>query len=355
MVCSPHADDLTCRSRRCTLTSCTAAQPSSFFSLHSSPSPNPRIAHPQSPSAQSPKTSRSGRSTLLHAEFDVASIRPLADAPPHEGYEYSTTLCSILCRKTPRPGVSSGQRLRCQLHHLAYKIYDVTRCTSSASIARLARPTTTSSRRVPWALPPRPDAPHDAILLADRFHLALHIEPARIPSRPVLENRKTRPQLQPHPPIRPVRSSRFAGLAARKARPNSAAGPSGMTTWRVGPPAPYPHDRRQHEQIAGLLDVLAHLGDMERALLSTRPAYGRFDLNIRILCPSGSAHAPAPTPTPSALGHSRSQIPARPPPRQTTAPVNIYVVTTSAPVGELKWVTQADGETRMIGAAFCFG
>ncbi|MGD0887805.1 MAG: TIGR03435 family protein [Acidobacteriaceae bacterium] len=273
-----------------------------------------------------------------HAEFDVASIRPAPpDAPPHDGYEIlNNPLLNPYAEDAPPRGLISANASVVNYIIFAYKIYDVNQMHQlSEHLPAWARsddyviearavgsPTRDQTRLMMQSL------------LAERFHLALHIETRPLPVYALVLDKpgKPGPQLQPHPANTPcpVPSPDSPDSPPAKPALNSPPPPiCGMTTWRVGPLRHIRMINVTMEQIAGLLDgVGTILGDMgQRTLVDQTDLTGRFDLNIeflpeRIGSPSFSTEADSFGPSVTAA--LKSQLGLRL--VKQTAPVNIYVV-----------------------------
>jgi len=273
-----------------------------------------------------------------HAEFDVASIRPAPpDAPPHDGYEIlNNPLLNPYAEDAPPRGLISANASVVNYIIFAYKIYDVNQMHQlSEHLPAWARsddyviearavgsPTRDQTRLMMQSL------------LAERFHLALHIETRPLPVYALVLDKpgKPGPQLQPHPANTPCPVPSLDSPDSPPAKPalNSPPPPiCGMTTWRVGPLRHIRMINVTMEQIAGLLDgVGTILGDMgQRTLVDQTDLTGRFDLNIEFLperIGSPSFSTDADSFGPSVTAALKSQLGLRL--VKQTAPVNIYVV-----------------------------
>jgi uncharacterized protein (TIGR03435 family) len=276
-----------------------------------------------------------------HAEFDVASIRPAApDTPPHEGYEIlNNPLLNPYAEDAPPRGLISANAAVVNYIIFAYKIYDV------SQMHRLSEHLPAWARTDDYVIearavgPPTRDQTRLMMqsLLADRFHLVLHIETRQLPVYALVLDKpgKPGPQLQPHPantpcPVLSTDSSDSSKTQATRSAASNVPPPiCGMTTWRVGPLRHIRMIDVNMEQIAGLLDgVGTILGDMgQRTLVDQTGLNGRFDLNIEFLperIGSSSSSTDADAFGPSVTAALKSQLGLRL--VKQTAPVNIYVV-----------------------------
>ena len=276
-----------------------------------------------------------------HAEFDVASVRPAPpDAPPHDGYEIlNNPLLNPYAEDAPPKGLVSANASVVNYIIFAYKIYDVNQ------MHQLSQHLPAWARSDDYVIEARavgsPTRDQTRLmmqsLLADRFHLALHIETRPLPVYALVLDKpgKPGPQLQPHPantpcPVPSTDSSDSSKTQATRSAASTVPPPiCGMTTWRVGPLRHIRMIDVNMEQIAGLLDgVGTILGDMgQRTLVDQTGLTGRFDLNIEFLperIGSSSSSTDADAFGPSVTAALKSQLGLRL--VKQTAPVNIYVV-----------------------------
>jgi len=274
-----------------------------------------------------------------HAEFDVASIRPAPpDAPPHEGYEIlNNPLLNPYAEDAPPRGLISANASPVNYIIFAYKIYDYSQMhTLSSHLPAWARTDDYVIEARAVGSPTR-----DQVrlmmqsLLADRFHLALHIESRPQPVYALLLDKPGTlgPQLQIHPanapcPVPSTDSSDSQKTQATKSAASAVPPPiCGMSTWRVGSQRHIRMIDVNMEQIAGLLDgVGALLGNMgQRTLVDKTGLTGRFDLNLEFLPEQiDSSSADPDAFGPSAIAALKSQLGLRL--VKQTAPVNVYIV-----------------------------
>jgi uncharacterized protein (TIGR03435 family) len=272
-----------------------------------------------------------------HAEFDVASVRPAPPDAPHRGYEIIINpLLNPYAEDAPPKGLVSANAAVVNYIIFAYKIYDVNQ------MHQLSQHLPAWARSDDYVIEARavgsPTRDQTRLmmqsLLADRFHLALHIESRPLPVYALLLDKpgKPGPQLQPHPadvPC-PVPSSDSPDAPSAKPAPNSPPPPiCGMSTWRVGPLVHLRMLNVTMEQIAGLLDgVGIILGDMgQRTLVDQTGLSGRFDLNLEFLPEQMDASRSSSDSDdfgPSVTAAFKSQLGLRL--LKQTAPVNVYVV-----------------------------
>jgi uncharacterized protein (TIGR03435 family) len=271
-----------------------------------------------------------------HAEFDVASVRPTPpDAPPHDGYEIiNNPLLNPYAEDAPPKGLVSANAAVVNYIIFAYKIYDVTQ------MHQLSQHLPAWARTDDYVIEARaigsPTRDQTRLmmqsLLADRFHLALHVESHPLPVYALLLDKpgKPGPQLQPHPANTPcpVPSPDSPNSPPAKPAPNSPPPPiCGMSTWRVGSLRHIRMINVTMEQIAGLLDgAVTILGDMgQRTLVDQTGFTGRYDLNLEFLPERiGSSSSDADAFGPSVVEALKSQLGLRL--VKQTAPVNVYVV-----------------------------
>jgi len=226
-----------------------------------------------------------------HAEFDVASIRPVPpDAPPHDGYDLlNNPLLNPYAEDAPPKGLLTASASTVNYIIFAYKIFDVSQMrTLSAQLPAWARTDAYIINARADGSPTR-----DQIrlmmqsLLADRFHLALHTETRQLAVNAlVLEKPSTPgPQLQPHPANVPC-SVAADDPPATKSPANATPAPiCGLSHWRVNGLMHLRMLNVTMPQIASLLSGAGILlGEMsQRPLIDQTGLTGRFDLNLEFL------------------------------------------------------------------------
>jgi uncharacterized protein (TIGR03435 family) len=298
------------------------------------------FAAPMAPAqATAPQTAKPPQWQIdagTHAEFDVASVRLAPpNAAPHDPYEIlANPLLNPYAEDAPPKGLLTANAAVGNYIIFAYKIFDVTQ------MHQLSEHLPGWARTEDYVIEARAEgAPtRDQIrlmmqsLLADRFHLALHIESRPLPVYALVlaQPGATGPQLKLHPADTPCPVPSNDATDAVPAKPAANAVPPpvcGMTTWRVGNQRHIRMINVTMEQIAGLLDgVGTLLGDMgQRTLVDQTGLTGRYDFDLEFLPERIGASSSTDSDAfgPSVVEALKNQLGLRL--VKQTAPVNVYV------------------------------